>query len=87
MSRDELLAKAYENIQNRALLVNLLAKRIRQLRGGADPLVQTDFTSPLDIAILEIAQGKIRPFFRKKGEEGRKRPTKSEYNFGDDLEQ
>ncbi|MBI4639798.1 MAG: DNA-directed RNA polymerase subunit omega [Candidatus Tectomicrobia bacterium] len=87
MNRDELLAKAYNNIQNRALLVNLLAKRIRQLRNGAAPLVQTDFTSPLDIAIFEIAQGKIRPFLKRKSETGRKRTTKSEYNFGDDLQQ
>ncbi len=43
------------------VLSNLAAKRAKQLREGAPPLVQTDSTHPLTIALTEIAAGKIKP--------------------------
>jgi DNA-directed RNA polymerase omega subunit len=44
----------------RFVLSNLAAKRAKQLREGAPPLVQTDSTHPLTIALAEIAAGKIK---------------------------
>lgn len=45
------------------ILSNLAAKRARQLRDGAHPLVRCESTHPLSIALAEIAAGKIRPIF------------------------
>jgi DNA-directed RNA polymerase subunit omega len=47
------------------VLSNLAAKRAKQLREGAPPLVQTDSTHPLTIALAEIAAGKIKPSMPK----------------------
>jgi len=43
------------------VLSNLAAKRAKQLREGAPPLVQCDSNHPLTIALAEIAAGKIKP--------------------------
>ncbi|HTQ12213.1 MAG TPA: DNA-directed RNA polymerase subunit omega [Fimbriimonadaceae bacterium] len=43
------------------VLSNLAAKRAKQLREGAPPLVQIDSNHPLTIALAEIAAGKIKP--------------------------
>lgn len=43
------------------VLSNLAAKRAKQLREGAPPLVQVDSSHPLTIALAEIAAGKIKP--------------------------
>jgi len=43
------------------VLSNLAAKRAKQLRDGAPPLVQVDSHHPLTIALAEIAAGKIKP--------------------------
>ncbi|CAN5506929.1 hypothetical protein BH11ARM2_BH11ARM2_12370 [soil metagenome] len=50
------------------VLSNLAAKRARQLREGALPLVQIDSRHELTIALAEIAAGKIRPILPEKGE-------------------
>jgi DNA-directed RNA polymerase subunit omega len=42
------------------VLSNLAAKRAKQLREGAMPLVQVESNHPLTIALAEIAAGKIR---------------------------
>lgn len=42
------------------VLSNLAAKRAKQLREGAPPLVQIDSNHPLTIALAEIAAGKIK---------------------------
>ncbi len=47
------------------VLSNLAAKRAKQLREGAPPLVQTESTHPLTIALAEIAAGKIKPSMPK----------------------
>ena len=47
------------------VLSNLAAKRAKQLREGAPPLVQVDSTHPLTIALAEIAAGKIKPVMPK----------------------
>lgn len=42
------------------VLSNLAAKRAKQLREGAMPLVQVESNHPLTIALAEIAAGKIK---------------------------
>jgi DNA-directed RNA polymerase subunit omega len=42
------------------VLANLAAKRAKQLREGAPPLVSIDSNHPLTIALAEIAAGKIK---------------------------
>lgn len=43
------------------VLSNLAAKRAKQLKEGAPPLVRVESSHPLTIALAEIAAGKIRP--------------------------
>ncbi|MCE2938500.1 MAG: DNA-directed RNA polymerase subunit omega [Armatimonadota bacterium] len=43
------------------LLANLAAKRAKQIKEGAPPLVRIESNHPLSIALAEIAQGKIKP--------------------------
>ncbi len=50
------------------VLSNLAAKRAKQLREGAPPLVQTDSNHPLTIALAEIAAGKIKAIVPEPGE-------------------
>lgn len=45
----------------RFVLSNLAAKRAKQLKEGAPPLVRVESGHPLTIALAEIAAGKIRP--------------------------
>ena len=50
------------------VLSNLAAKRAKQLREGAPPLVQIDSHHPLTIALAEIAAGRIKPILPTPGE-------------------
>ncbi|MBL8088441.1 MAG: DNA-directed RNA polymerase subunit omega [Chthonomonas sp.] len=43
------------------VLSNLAARRAKQLKDGAPPLVRCESNHPITIALAEIAQGKIRP--------------------------
>jgi DNA-directed RNA polymerase omega subunit len=62
MSKNALLGLALGKVQNRFLLVNLLTKRIRQLKDGARPHLQDSNGLAVDeIALQEIAEGKITP--------------------------
>jgi DNA-directed RNA polymerase subunit omega len=47
--------------QGKFVLSNLAAKRAKQLKEGAPPLVRIDSNHPLTIALAEIAAGKIKP--------------------------
>lgn len=47
--------------EGKFVLSNLAAKRAKQLREGAPPLVQIESNHPLTIALAEIAAGKIKP--------------------------
>jgi len=47
--------------QGKFVLSNLAAKRAKQLKEGAPPLVRVDSHHPITIALAEIAAGKIRP--------------------------
>ena len=53
--------RALEQITDRNLLVNLASKRASEISRGSKPLVDVPIdTVPLDIALLEIAEGKVR---------------------------
>ena len=59
---DEYLSAALKVISDRAILINLAARRAKELARGAHPLVNVDRkdrTNYLDIALLEIGEGKI----------------------------
>jgi len=47
--------------QGKFVLSNLAAKRAKQLKEGAPPLVRIESNHPLTIALAEIAAGKIKP--------------------------
>ncbi len=48
----------------RFVLSNLAAKRAKQIKDGAPPLIRTASNHPLSIALAEIAAGKIRPILK-----------------------
>ncbi|MDQ2986309.1 MAG: DNA-directed RNA polymerase subunit omega [Armatimonadota bacterium] len=50
---------------SRYVLTNLAAKRAKQIKDGAPPLVVTTSTHPLTIALEEIADGAIQAIFRE----------------------
>ena len=47
-------------VENKYALVIVAAKRARQLKEGALPMVDVDTGSPVTVALEEIAAGKIR---------------------------
>jgi DNA-directed RNA polymerase subunit omega len=59
-----------EHVQNRYSLVVLAAKRAKQIKEGAPPLIDTHSTNPLTIALEEIAAGKINYMVRPESVEG-----------------
>ena len=58
------------------VLSNLAAKRAKQLKEGAPPLVQIESNHPLTIALAEIAAGKIKPIL----------PSALEPQYGDGID-
>lgn len=52
----------------RFILTNLAAKRAKQIKEGAPPLVRIDSSHPLSIALAEIAAGKIKPLVGEEAE-------------------
>jgi DNA-directed RNA polymerase omega subunit len=62
MSKNALLSTALKKVGSRFLLVNLITKRIRQLKDGVPPRVERGTNSSVeDIALREIAEGKVTP--------------------------
>lgn len=58
--RDDYLSKAREVIPDVYILVNVVSRRVKQLRRGARPLVQSLEKLELeDIALREIGEGRI----------------------------
>jgi len=57
----ELLEKAKEKVPSTPVLVNMVSKRVRQLIAGMRPYVKPSSPNEdkLDIALREIAEGKI----------------------------
>jgi len=48
-----------KKVENRYTLVAVTSKRARQLIQGDEPLIDTDITKPVSIAINEIDEGKV----------------------------
>lgn len=62
MSKNALLSMALSKVKSRFLLVNLLTKRIRELKDGAVALIpRGNNVSVEEVALQEIAEGKIVP--------------------------
>jgi DNA-directed RNA polymerase subunit omega len=58
--RYTLLDEAAKVVPNPDILVNLISKRVKQLRNGAEPLVRSlEKLSLEDIALREVIEGKI----------------------------
>jgi DNA-directed RNA polymerase subunit omega len=58
--RDEYLQKAREIIPDPNILVNVVSRRVKQLRRGARPLVESlEKLAIEDIALREVYEGKI----------------------------
>lgn len=58
--RDDYLAKALAVIPDPYILVNVISRRVKQLRRGSRPLVESlEKLLPEDIAMREIAEGRI----------------------------
>ena len=53
-----------ENVNNRFALIHLAAKRVRQLRKGAEPLVVCK-NKDIVVSLREIAAGKVLPVNRE----------------------
>ena len=59
---DIYLKGACDQIEDRVVLVNLASRRAKELAQGANPMVvvdRQDRTKYLDIALREIAEGKL----------------------------
>lgn len=54
------LEELLEQVESKYALVLAAAKRAKQLKDGALPLVDIDSTNPVTIALEEIATGKVR---------------------------
>ena len=58
--RDEYIREAQKVIQDPNILINVVSRRVKQLRRGSRPLVESlEKLSPEDIALREIVEGKI----------------------------
>ena len=49
-----------KKVGNRFLLVNIVAKRVRQIREGSDYLVSSPKNEDVVIALREVAAGRIK---------------------------
>jgi len=58
--RDDYLANALKVISDPNILINVISLRVKQLRRGSRPLVESlEKLSPEDTALREVAEGKI----------------------------
>ena len=48
-----------KQVQNRFLLVNMVAKRVRQIREGSEYLVNAPKNEDIVVALREVAAGKV----------------------------
>jgi DNA-directed RNA polymerase subunit omega len=48
-----------EKVNNRFLLVNMVAKRVRQIREGSEYLVRSPKNEDIVVSLREVAAGKI----------------------------
>jgi DNA-directed RNA polymerase subunit omega len=58
--RDDYLKEAQKIIQDPNILINVVSRRVKQLKRGHRPLVESlEKLNPEDIALREIIEGKI----------------------------
>ena len=58
--RDDYLKNALKVIDDRNILINVISRRVKQLRRGSRPLVESlEKLSTEDTALREVAEGKI----------------------------
>lgn len=58
--RDDYLKAAQEIVPDPNILVNLVSRRVKQLKFGQKPLIESlERLDPEDIALKEIIEGKI----------------------------
>lgn len=58
--KDEYLKQAQKVIQDPNILVNVISRRVKQLKHGSRPLVESlEKLNPEDIALREVIEGKI----------------------------
>ena len=58
--RDEYIREAQKVIPDPNILINVISRRVKQLRRGSRPLVESlEKLSPEDIALREVIEGKI----------------------------
>lgn len=74
MEKEELFTKALGKVKNRYLLVDILSKRIRQLKDELTGSADLDFRTALVIALNDVIEGKISAelFIDDKKEKGNK---------------
>lgn len=55
------LEQAMERVPNKAVLINLVSQRVRQLNAGERALVKPDgpYMEKIDIALKEVAEAKL----------------------------
>ena len=55
------LEQAMERVPNKAVLINLISQRVRQLNAGDRSLVKPDgpYMEKIDMALKEVAEGKL----------------------------
>jgi DNA-directed RNA polymerase subunit omega len=58
--RDDYIKEALKNIADPNVLVNVISRRVKQLKHGNRPLVESlEKLSPEDTALREVIEGKI----------------------------
>jgi len=58
--RDDYIKEAQKIINDPNILINVVSRRVKQLKRGSRPLVESlEKLSPEDIALREIIEGKI----------------------------
>jgi DNA-directed RNA polymerase subunit omega len=58
--RDDYLREAKAKIPDPNVLINVISRRVKQLKRGSRPLVESlEKLSPEDIALREVIEGKI----------------------------
>ena len=65
ISNENALAK----IGNNFILATLLSGRVKELRQGSKPLIETDAKNPVQIALMEISLGKVAYTIEKEEDE------------------
>lgn len=57
---EDVVDRALGKFPNKYELVRIASKRANQLTNGYTPLIESKFVKPASIALLEVAEGKIR---------------------------